>query len=160
MSEAETNAVTPSEPPRVNVANPPKVSAWEGIGSLLSVLSGLLLARQPNSGLIVFIRALWITVLVMLLTLILKERLAEGATWYPALPHRETRNDPVSGAVFGGAHAALYSRFSSQWTYLAGLYNQIMTTAAQAPLVRSPSAYLRRGEPGLRRLAEQGQRPA
>jgi hypothetical protein len=33
-------------------------------------------------------------------------------------------------AVFGGAYAALYARFSSQWAYLAGTYNDIK--AAQA----------------------------
>ena len=28
-------------------------------------------------------------------------------------------------AVFAGVYAALYARFSSQWSYLAGVYNQI-----------------------------------
>ena len=35
-----------------------------------------------------------------------------------------------SAALFGATYAALYTRFSSQWTYLAGVYNQIK--AAQA----------------------------
>ena len=29
------------------------------------------------------------------------------------------------GAIFAGVYALLYARFSSQWTYLAGVYNQI-----------------------------------
>ena len=29
------------------------------------------------------------------------------------------------GPVFAGTYAALYTRFASQWTYLAGVYNQI-----------------------------------
>lgn len=29
------------------------------------------------------------------------------------------------GAIFGGVYLALYARFSSQWSYIADLYNQI-----------------------------------
>ncbi len=35
-------------------------------------------------------------------------------------------------AVFGGVYLALYARFSSQWAYLASLYNQIKQTEATA----------------------------
>jgi hypothetical protein len=45
-----------------------------------------------------------------------RQQLIENAKWF--------------GAIFGGAYAALYARFSSQWTYLAGVYNQMK--AAQA----------------------------
>jgi hypothetical protein len=38
---------------------------------------------------------------------------------------------PWFGAFFTGVYVALYSRFSSQWTYLAGLYNQIMAVLAR-----------------------------
>jgi len=38
---------------------------------------------------------------------------------------------PWVGAIFAFTYAALYARFSSQWTYLAGFYNQIMATQAQ-----------------------------
>jgi hypothetical protein len=38
---------------------------------------------------------------------------------------------PWCGAIIAGVYAGLYSRFSSQWTYLAGLYNQIMAAAVQ-----------------------------
>ena len=31
----------------------------------------------------------------------------------------------IAGVIFGAIYAALYTRFSSQWGYLAGLYNQI-----------------------------------
>jgi hypothetical protein len=36
----------------------------------------------------------------------------------------------IFGAIFAGIYIALYSRFSSQWSYLAGLYNQIKQTEA------------------------------
>jgi hypothetical protein len=32
------------------------------------------------------------------------------------------------GAIFAGVYAALYSRFVSQWNYLASFYNQLMHT--------------------------------
>lgn len=32
----------------------------------------------------------------------------------------------VAGAFFAAAYTALYARFASQWTYVAGVYNQIM----------------------------------
>ena len=35
---------------------------------------------------------------------------------------------PWSGAVFAGVYTALYTRFASQWEYLATLYNQIKQT--------------------------------
>jgi hypothetical protein len=38
---------------------------------------------------------------------------------------------PWCGAIFAAVYAALYTRFSSQWTYVAGLYNQIKATEAQ-----------------------------
>jgi len=35
------------------------------------------------------------------------------------------------GAIFASIYAALYTRFASQWSYLANLYNQIKQTEAQ-----------------------------
>jgi hypothetical protein len=46
---------------------------------------------------------------------------------------------PWFGAIFAGVYTALYSRFSSQWNYLAGFYNQIMQAELQIALT----------EPGL-----------
>src|SRR5690606_21750544 len=40
---------------------------------------------------------------------------------------------PWFGAIFAGVYVALYSRFASQWNYVASLYNQIMQTAVQHP---------------------------
>ena len=37
------------------------------------------------------------------------------------------------GPIFGGVYLALYARFAAQWTYIAGMYNQIMTAAATGP---------------------------
>ncbi len=40
---------------------------------------------------------------------------------------------PWFGVLFGGIYVALYSRFSSQWSYLASLYNSLMQLECQAP---------------------------
>ena len=37
---------------------------------------------------------------------------------------------PWLGAIFAGVYVALYARFASQWSYLAGVYNQIRQTLA------------------------------
>ena len=42
-----------------------------------------------------------------------------------------TNTLPWFGAIFAAVYAALYTRFSSQWTYLAGLYNQIKAAEVQ-----------------------------
>lgn len=41
------------------------------------------------------------------------------------------------GAVFGGSYAALYARFSSQWSYLAGMYNQIKAAQSREGVDKS-----------------------
>jgi hypothetical protein len=38
---------------------------------------------------------------------------------------------PWLGAFLAAVYAALYARFSSQWVYMAGVYNQIKATEAQ-----------------------------
>jgi hypothetical protein len=107
----------------------------------MSFLSGeFFLNRRPNSGAVVLIRSLWVTVVMGSLALALRERLSDGATWYISLPHREVLREmlPWLGAIFGATYAGLYSRFASQWTYLAGLYNQLMAAAVQPPPAPDP----------------------
>jgi hypothetical protein len=107
---------------------------WDATSAVLSWASGeFYLARRPNSGTVVLIRTLWVTGLLTLAALGARERLAHGATWQLAWPHREIMMQlvPWVGAIFGATYAGLYARFASQWTYLAGLYNQIMAVAAQ-----------------------------
>lgn len=94
---------------------------------LVAFLSGeWMLKIRSNGGTIVFLRALWVTALVMAATgllnddVVTKSSCRELAT--PAL-------NPLlgfSGAVFVFAYTAFYARFASQWSYLANVYNQIM----------------------------------
>lgn len=37
------------------------------------------------------------------------------------------------GAIFAATYVGFYTRYASQWNYIAGLYNQIMATASGLP---------------------------
>lgn len=37
------------------------------------------------------------------------------------------------GAIFAGVYTALYTRFASQWAYVAGIYNQIKAAECRKP---------------------------
>lgn len=115
--------------------------AWRMTTAFMSILSGeFILTRRPNSGAVILIRSLLITGVLGLAALGLRERLSDGATWHLTLPHRDVLRDmlPWLGAIFAATYAGLYSRFASQWTYLAGLYNQMMAAAAQTPAAPDP----------------------
>jgi hypothetical protein len=94
------------------------------------------LKSMPNGGTAVLIRSGIISVAVYVVAIALKSRIAPGATWQfeaTALRTVIAETLPWFGAIFAGVYVALYSRFASQWNYLASLYNQIMQTAVQNP---------------------------
>jgi hypothetical protein len=85
-------------------------------------------SRRPNGGSVVLARAFWSAGLVYAATLILRDVLDPTRGW--AFSTHEARQRvfttlPWFGAMFAGVYASLYTRFASQWTYLAGLYNLI-----------------------------------
>jgi hypothetical protein len=102
------------------------------IGSkLISFLSAewLLLNGHPNGGDVVIFRTLWVgTVLVILLATIqaspLNIELCEWGhkVWSNSILMLRGSQGPV---IYGAVYAAFYARFTSQWTYMANLYNQI-----------------------------------
>lgn len=104
---------------------------------LLGIASAeFLLVKRANSGGLVLARSLIITVLVYGAAVALKAILEPGAILrFDAANLRAVLKDtlPWAGAIFAGIYATLYGRFSSQWLYLANLYNQLMATQAQAP---------------------------
>jgi hypothetical protein len=104
---------------------------------ILHIASGeFLLRRWPNSGGIVLLRSIWISTALFLLAIgaysyldpfaVLKFSSEECAKIIRA-------NFAWYGAMLGGVYAALYSRYSSQWQYLAGLYNQLMAAEDARP---------------------------
>jgi hypothetical protein len=104
---------------------------------LVDVVSGekfMDLLGKPNGGTMVFLRSLWVTALVFFVALGLRSLF--NAKWPWSFDGSEYVRDlpetlPWVGAIFAFTYLALYSRFSSQWSYLAGFYNQIMATQAQ-----------------------------
>lgn len=90
----------------------------------------------PNGGTAVLIRSFLISLMLYIVTIALKSRLEPNATWGMDLSVGRSlvsETIPWFGAIFAGVYAALYSRFASQWNYLANLYNQIMASAVQHP---------------------------
>ena len=90
---------------------------------------------RPNGGTVVFWRALQISLLVYALGLWAHSFLSAGCpcecyfSW-AGLGHDVDKTLPWFAAIFGAIWAALYAQFASQWTYLAGEYNQIRQALA------------------------------
>lgn len=106
------------------------------MGRALKVVSGeFLLDKWPNGGEIVLLRSLLVSSLICLFVLPLKAYLSKETLLVFSL--EQLKEDlgqmiPWFGAVFAGTYAAFYTRFSSQWTYLASLYNQMMEVCVTA----------------------------
>ena len=104
---------------------------------LVGILTGeSVLEARSNGGGVIVRRALRITAIVYLLTVVLLTGLNICAGSIPswsllAIVVRDTVH--WAGAIFGGSYAALYAPFASQWQYLASTYNQYMTTRMQHP---------------------------
>jgi hypothetical protein len=114
------------------------VAMWRVLDRVFYFISGeILLQDRPNGGTAILVRALWVTVFIYVAAVVWLGFLRTGLG--PRVDGVELRavladTLPWAGAIFAAAYAALYSRFSSQWTYLAGVYYQYMSTRAQAPI--------------------------
>jgi len=106
---------------------------WSMFSGVISYASGeWLLNWQPNGGNVIFLRALILSVLGFLLAIGFTDSLRPNAEMlFDSDRMRCLVGERIEwfAVLFGGAYAALYSRFSAQWEYLANLYNQIMCTA-------------------------------
>jgi hypothetical protein len=104
---------------------------------LLAYGSGeFLLNTRPNGGVVVFARAAITTIVTYSCALALRESLRAEATFAfssRALATAVVDTIPWLGAVFAASYAAFYTRFASQWSYLADLYNQIMGAQVTSP---------------------------
>jgi hypothetical protein len=109
----------------------------EKLNRFLSAVSGeFFLDWRANGGVVVFLRALWTSLCVYIPTIFLKEVIRPGHLWEPdcdAFRRAVVDTIPWFGAIFAVTYAALYTRFASQWAYLAGLYNEIMTAQVRNP---------------------------
>lgn len=99
---------------------------------LIAVISAeWLLKKRDNGGALIALRSLIVSAIIFSLSIIILN-LADPTRGY------EFSGDQLGldikeylswfGVLFGSTYAALYSRFSSQWSYLANLYNSIKQT--------------------------------
>ena len=116
------------------------------------------LKRMPNGGTAVLVRSTIISTFLYFVAIAIKSRIMPGATWHfdvMTLRALIAETIPWFGAIFAGVYVALYSRFASQWNYLASLYNQIMQTAVENPPDGiSPESALRLWQAGFIEDAE------
>ncbi len=118
--------------------------AWSWLVKFLSAEG--LLERRANGGAIIVLRSAWLAFWALLIAIALSQGLdpnrsavfswtelrlamAEKVNWY--------------GALLGAAYAGLYARFASQWTYVAGVYNQIKAAEAKLDAKGSTEAQTR-----------------
>jgi hypothetical protein len=125
---------------------------WRPVDKFTEIVSGEFLLKlgfkfgQPNGGTMIFVRAPWVSALLFAFALLLHSGSYAAWTWrfweWPLqinttkLKEEIAGNVPWLGAIFAGVYVALYARFSAQFNYLAGVYNQIMQTAASTPSSR------------------------
>jgi hypothetical protein len=94
--------------------------------------------KKPNGGTIIFLRSVWVSVIIYAVALLLHTGSYAEWTWefwkWPChIDFRQLKKDIADtvtwlGAIFAGVYVALYARFAAQWSYLAGEYNQIRQT--------------------------------
>jgi len=92
-------------------------------------------ARRSNGGDVILARSFLTTAVAFLFVLGLENFLDTHRTWQFTMDElRKQMVDklPWFGAIFAAIYAALYTRFSSQWTYLANVYNQIKAAEVKA----------------------------
>lgn len=93
-------------------------------------LSGeFFLKPRPNGGGVVLARSICVTFLLYIVALAAKSSTDLCATLsfsFVELQHDVNDTIPWAGAIFAGVYAAFYARYSSQWSYLASTYNQLM----------------------------------
>jgi hypothetical protein len=103
------------------------------LNKVMAVITGeFFLKIMPNGGTAVLLRSSFISIYLYLLAIAIKSLTSECATFsFSADELRSEFNStiPWLGVIFGGTYAALYSRFSSQWSYLADLYNQQLSAS-------------------------------
>jgi hypothetical protein len=123
--------------------------AWQRRRNLWSRLFAwatgeVLLRHWPKCGTLILVRAIWSAAVVLILRLATLNVVEPDRTWDPSC--RELRKQlaeslPSFATVLAAAYAAFYARFSSQWSYLAGVYNAIKAAEySVAPIADRESA--------------------
>jgi len=101
---------------------------WKCVVCLFSsewVLTGL---RWPNGSEAILLRSVISSILLFMLVLLTLNVIDPSRTWQPSFAELRIQVSGRTGwlgMIFAAVYTALYAKFSSQWTYLANLYNQI-----------------------------------
>ena len=87
-----------------------------------------LLDERPNDGTVIVLRSFWTSIIIYGVALGLRNLIDPTRSW--AFSLAELRKQLVEtgawlGPLLGATYASFYARFSSQWAYLANLYNQV-----------------------------------
>jgi len=105
---------------------------------IIEIVSGEIVLRScANSGMVVLGRSSWISIEFFLLAIGIYSILSPLSTWgFDAEVFRCLIREKFEwfGALMGVTYLSLYSRFSSQWQYLADLYNRIKAVECEKPL--------------------------
>jgi hypothetical protein len=110
---------------------------WKSIDVLYSLVSLEVLLtwfQRANGGTVIFLRTFAISALICLLALGARNVLDPERIWKFSLREFQMQLveiGPFFAACFAGVYAALYARFSSQWAYLSGLFNDIKSAQVQ-----------------------------
>ncbi len=107
---------------------------WGPMVEWLSLEKLLTATMRSNGGDIILLRTFCITIWLYILAVVLKQVLDADRTWQfsgRALLTELRDTLPWAGAIFAAVYASLYTRFASQWLYLASLYNQIKAIEAR-----------------------------
>lgn len=100
---------------------------WRRLVSAISV-EWLLTAQRPNGGDVIVGRAVVMAIFLGVLTLALRNIVDPGLSGpfsFTSLREQVVEIAPWFAGAVGATYAALYAKFSAQWSYLASLYNQI-----------------------------------
>lgn len=123
---------------QLTTSHPAMESFWS---TLTNIFTGeFMLYRRRNGGAIVLMRAVWTTIIVFVAAIGIHDFLRPEALFAfsrSRLVERVHEHFAWLGAMFAGVYTVYYSRFASQWNYMAGLYNQIMAVQVSAPLERA-----------------------
>lgn len=127
--------------------------AWRvWCGLLEKITAEGLLDSFPNGGAVIAARA---SVATLVLTIVLIglynlfgcwDGTLQRLTWDASELKRQVYAfTPWTAAFWGATYAGFYTRFSSQWTYLAGTYNQIKQTECVTERYHRPLAEWKAG---------------
>lgn len=93
------------------------------------------LKSRPNGGSVIILRSLLVSAILFLFAIIVSEITHKNTIFPIQFSLNEFANVVHEklewlAALIGFCYLALYSRFASQWSYLADLYNRIMQSRA------------------------------